>query len=147
MTDIMNSAFSLQSLKVGDELPVLETGKISRHDIALYAAGSGDLNPIHVDSDFAQKKASLPDVIVHGMYSMGCLGRIVSGLGGPSAVKSIDARFESMLSVNESLICKGEVVKIDRLPDGVEVEVNLLAVKPDGVTVSSGSSVLFFKNQ
>ena len=45
------------SLNVGDELPEHTCGPITRHTLALYCGGSGDHNPIHVDSDFAKKAA------------------------------------------------------------------------------------------
>jgi acyl dehydratase len=35
-------------LTVGTTLPPLHTGPITRHRVAMYAHGSGDLNPIHV---------------------------------------------------------------------------------------------------
>ena len=44
----------MKQLAVGDTLPAIEFGPISRHTLALYCGGSGDLNPIHVDSDFAK---------------------------------------------------------------------------------------------
>ena len=51
-------------LKVGDQLPTLEFGVITRHILALYCGGSGDHNPIHVDRDFA-KAAGYDDVFAH----------------------------------------------------------------------------------
>ena len=66
-------------LNVGDQLPPLEFGAISRHILALYCGGSGDHNPIHVDIDFA-KAAGYDDVFAHGMLSMAILGRLLTCL-------------------------------------------------------------------
>ena len=42
------------TVKAGEAIPALEFGPITRHTLALYCGGSGDHNPIHVDSDFAK---------------------------------------------------------------------------------------------
>ena len=57
------------SIKVGDEIPILNSEPITRHTLALYCGASGDHHPIHVDSDYA-REGSLDDVIAHGMFSM-----------------------------------------------------------------------------
>jgi acyl dehydratase len=49
---------------------------VSRADLAGYAEASGDHNPIHLD-EAAAKSAGLPDVIAHGMYTMGLISRAV----------------------------------------------------------------------
>ncbi|WP_026930965.1 MaoC/PaaZ C-terminal domain-containing protein [Glycomyces tenuis] len=49
---------------------------VSRADLAAYAEASGDRNPIHLD-EAAAKAAGLPDVIAHGMYTMGLISRAV----------------------------------------------------------------------
>ncbi len=60
---------SFDDVKVGDELAVHHT-RLSRGDLVNYAGVAGDANPIHWDEDIA-KLAGLPDVIAHGMLTMG----------------------------------------------------------------------------
>jgi len=132
----------LPSLKVGEALPEFRAGPISRHDIACYAAGSGDLNPIHVDSDYAREKAGLPDVIVHGMYSMGYLGRFIADWAGPGAIESLETRFESILNVGDSLCCTGRIAEIEALGTTIRVTVELLGRRTDGSRVVSGHAVV-----
>lgn len=129
--------------RVGDILPTLETGSVTRHHVALYAHGSGDLNPIHVDADYAREHAGLPDVIVHGMYSMGMLSRLVNDWAGPNSVLSIDVRFEAMMPVKDSLTCKGVVSHIRPVPGGSIISVSLTATKSDGAQIASGSADVF----
>lgn len=129
--------------QVGEALPALDSGTITRHRIALYAHGSGDLNPIHVDPDFARDQAGLPDVIVHGMYSMGLFGRLLTGWAGPNSVRSLDTRFEAMLPVKESLRCEGVVDRVEPADGGALVSVKLSARKRDGTGIASGSAVVF----
>ena len=67
--------------------------KIDRELLKRYADASGDQNPIHQDEAFA-KSVGLPDVIAHGMLTMGLVGQYVSEWAGGSAnVKEFSARF------------------------------------------------------
>ena len=67
--------------------------KIDRELLKRYADASGDQNPIHQDEAFA-KSVGLPDVIAHGMLTMGLVGQYVSDWAGGSAnVKEYSARF------------------------------------------------------
>jgi len=73
------------SVKVGDELPE-RTIPLTRQDLVNYAGVAGDANPIHWDEDIA-KLAGLPDVIAHGMLTMGLgAGFASSWSGDPGAV-------------------------------------------------------------
>jgi acyl dehydratase len=56
-------------VKVGDALPV-HHARLSRGDLVNYSGVSGDANPLHWDEEIA-KLAGQPDVIAHGMLTMG----------------------------------------------------------------------------
>lgn len=76
---------SFDNVKVGDALPVHHT-RLSRGDLVNYAGVAGDANPIHWDEDIA-KLAGLPDVIAHGMLTMGLGAGFASAwTGDPGAV-------------------------------------------------------------
>ena len=68
---------TLDSLKVGDEIPALTIPPLTRYTLALYFGASGGHNPIHVDIDFA-KLSGLDEVIVQGMFSTGFLVRLLT---------------------------------------------------------------------
>lgn len=77
---------------VGDTLgPV--TVPVGRETLVSYANASGDQNPIHQDEQFA-RSVGLPDVIAHGMWTMGAAGSVVSGwAGGAGRVVEFGTRF------------------------------------------------------
>jgi acyl dehydratase len=54
---------------------------VTREALVSYAAASGDQNPIHQDEAFA-KSVGLPDVIAHGMWTMGASGAVVEQWAG-----------------------------------------------------------------
>jgi meromycolic acid (3R)-3-hydroxyacyl-[acyl-carrier protein] dehydratase HadAB len=85
---------SFADVKVGDELPVHDT-RLSRGDLVNYAGVAGDANPIHWDEDIA-KLAGLPDVIAHGMLTMGLgAGFASSWTGDPGAVTRYAVRLSA----------------------------------------------------
>lgn len=85
---------SFDEVKVGDELPVRHT-RLSRGDLVNYAGVAGDANPIHWDEDIA-KLAGLPDVIAHGMLTMGLgAGFASTWTGDPGAVTRFAVRLSA----------------------------------------------------
>lgn len=85
---------SFDDVKVGDELPVRHN-RLSRGDLVNYAGVAGDANPIHWDEDIA-KLAGLPDVIAHGMLTMGVGAGFASAWSGdPGAVTRYAVRLSS----------------------------------------------------
>jgi acyl dehydratase len=82
---------SFEDVKVGDQLPAHHT-RLSRGDVVNYAGVAGDANPIHWDEGIA-KLAGLPDVIAHGMLTMGLGAGFASAWSGdPGAVTRYSVR-------------------------------------------------------
>lgn len=77
---------------LGTELPPLSL-HLTRADLVRYAGASGDLNPIHWDEHFATS-VGLPDVIAHGMLTMGlAVGAVTAWVGDPGAVVDYRTKF------------------------------------------------------
>ncbi len=101
----------------GDALPDLVIGPVTRAMLAHYAGGSGDYNPIHLDSD-AARAAGLEDVIAHGMLSMAWLARVVTQAMPGAALRSFSTRFTAMTPVGARVICTGQIAGIFTTTDG-----------------------------
>jgi acyl dehydratase len=85
---------SFDDVQVGDELPVHHT-RLARGDLVNYAGVAGDANPIHWDESLA-KLAGLPDVIAHGMLTMGLGAGFASAwTGDPGAVTRYAVRLSA----------------------------------------------------
>lgn len=85
-------------VQVGQELPSLEI-TATRTTAVRYAGASGDFNPIH-HSDRAAQAVGMPQVIIHGMWTMGAALRVVTDwLGDPSRVVNYFTRFTKPLSL------------------------------------------------
>jgi acyl dehydratase len=123
-------------VQVGDELPPLTTDPISRLTLALYCGASGDHNPIHVDIDFA-RQAGQDDVFAHGMLSMACLARVLTGWVPQQAMRRFGTRFAAITHVGDRITCRGKVV--EKLANK-QVRVELSAANQDGETKLSGEA-------
>ncbi len=85
---------SFENVKVGDELPTRHA-RLSRGDLVNYAGVAGDANPIHWDEGIANL-AGLPDVIAHGMLTMGLGAGFASAWSGdPGAVTRYAVRLSA----------------------------------------------------
>ena len=101
---------TLDSLKVGDEIPALTIPPLTRYTLALYFGASGGHNPIHVDIDFA-KLSGLDEVIVQGMFSTGFLVRLLTNWVPQPALRSRKNRFAATNYIDESVISTGKFIE------------------------------------
>jgi acyl dehydratase len=114
-------------IETGAHLPT-QRFAIQRADLVRYAGASGDFNPIHWNERFA-RSVGLPDVIAHGMLTMGLVIRAVtSWIGDPGAVVDYGVRFTRPVVVPDP----GEaVIEVSGLVASVEerlATVNLAAI-------------------
>lgn len=122
----------IANLSVGMDLPGLDL-TFTRADLVAYANASGDLNPIHQDEAFA-KSVGLPDVIAHGMLTMGRAIQVVTNwVGDPTAVIEYSVRMTRPVVVPDT--AEGSVVsftgKVAQINDDGTVQVELGAVFGD----------------
>lgn len=129
----------LSALQPGDVLAPRTFGPITRTVLALYAGGSGDYNPIHIDIDFA-RRAGAPDVFAHGMLSMAYLAQYVLGFVPQSAVRDLSARFTSITPVNVNVTCSGSVIARDS--ERQEVRLALRAFIDNGTETILGQALI-----
>jgi acyl dehydratase len=101
------------ALAVGDSLPELrvtpDAGLTRR-----YAEASGDMNPIHIDEDFA-KKVGLPGCILHGLWTMAQVARAHSAAadGDPRALKRLSVQFRGMGFPEQEIVVTSTVTAVE----------------------------------
>jgi acyl dehydratase len=123
---------SFDDVTVGDELPT-RTFRLSRGDLVNYAGVAGDANPIHWDEDIA-KLASLPDVIAHGMLTMGLGAGFASAWSGdPGAVTRYAVRLSAPAIVSATEGCEIEFGgRIKSLDPATRTGVVIVTAKSEG---------------
>src|ERR1700689_3942951 len=91
---------------------------VQRRDLVRYAGASGDFNVIHWNERVATS-VGLPNVIAHGMLTMGIAARVVTDwLGDPGAVLEYGGRFTRPVVVPD--------------PEGAQLQVTGRGVSKDG---------------
>jgi 3-hydroxybutyryl-CoA dehydratase len=126
-----------------DEITIGQTASFSKlieeQDIQLFATVSGDVNPVHLDADFA---ASTPfkERIAHGMLT----GAIVSAalameLPGPGTIYlGQSLRFRLPVKIGDTVTVSLEVT--DKRDDKKFVTLDCVATNQAGKVVASGTA-------
>lgn len=128
-------------LNVGDALPELDLGVLTKEGIAAFAHASGDMNPIHLD-DEAARANKLPGIIAHGMLNMACLGRLVTGWVEQKQVRRFETRFAAMAFPGDHVKCRGEVT--GKREEGGEklADLTIELINGKGETLLAGGAVV-----
>ena len=92
-------------------LPTIEKA-VTREQIRLYARASGDLNPIHLDEEFAST-SHFGKIVAHGMLTLAFLSEMLTRAYGRSWIESggMKVRFKRPAYPGEQLRTWGEVSK------------------------------------
>jgi acyl dehydratase len=140
----MSSQVSYDKLKVGDSLPPLVKGPLTKEWIRKYADASGDHNPIHLDEKTAIS-FGLPGIIAHGMLNMGFVAQHVANWAGlDGSLKRIKVRFGSIVKPGDTVTCKGKI-KDKKVENGKKtVSLDLWAENQKGEQVITGEAEVVF---
>ena len=115
---------TLSGVTVGDVVGPVAV-PVTRETLVAYANASGDQNPIHQDPDFA-RSVGLPDVIAHGMWTMGASGTVVADWAGDAGrVVEFGTRFTKPVVVpveGNEIVVEGVVKAVDADTRRVTVE-------------------------
>ena len=106
------------------KFPAISFAPITKEQIRDYCEASGDHNRIHWDSEFA-RASGLPDVIAHGMLSMGLLGEALVRWGYPQDhLEVFEAKFKEMVHPGDKLsaICRNP----DQISTGASLRLSLV---------------------
>ncbi|MDO5627990.1 MAG: MaoC/PaaZ C-terminal domain-containing protein [Mobilicoccus sp.] len=133
----------VSAVSVGDSIGSLSVS-IDRARLVEYAAASGDRNVIHWD-ERAATAVGLPDVIAHGMFTMGASGELVARwAGGAQHVRSYGVRFTKPVPVpyegGATVKVSGVVKKLD--PEAGEAMVELTVTHEGGKVLGKAQAVV-----
>jgi acyl dehydratase len=128
---------TLTQLKVGETVQEIQLEPVSRIDLIKYAGASGDFNPIHTIDEEA-KRAGLPGIIAHGMWTMGNLAKLFTPYYEEGFVKDYSIRFKGMVFLNDVITLKATLKEVNEPSLRFEVQ----ALNQNGNEVLKGE-VLF----
>jgi MaoC dehydratase-like protein len=129
----------LESAPIGAIIAQREFGPIGREDLQSYAHASGDLNPLHLDKDFA-RQAGFSDVIVHGMFGMAFLGRLIEDDIVKLQLLAFRATFRKVIEIEQMIVCRARLAS--RVNNTAVLSLEMLG--PDDAVLIDGSAIVEF---
>ena len=135
MEHIENRTFD--EIKVGDTATLERT--LTEQDIKLFAVMSGDINPAHVDPEYAMS-SRFREVIGHGMWSGALISTVLgTDFPGPGTIYlGQNLRFRRPVKVGDTITIK--VTAKDKEPGKGKVVLDTECLNQDGEVVVSGTA-------
>lgn len=142
MQYIENKTFA--ELKIGDSAELTRT--LRPEDIELFAVMSGDVNPAHVDADFA-KSDMFHKVIAHGMWGGALISAVLgTELPGPGTIYlNQNLNFRHAVGLGDTVTVR--VTVVDMKPEHNHVTLDCLCVNQSGETVIQGQALVMAPTQ
>lgn len=142
MSDADAGAF-IRQLKVGDELPSLRKGPITRQHLVEWCAAENDYYPLHYDERVAERM-KLPGAPIQGTLKYALMGQLIQrwvGQGG--MLKRISASYRGLNLEGEVIIARAQVKAIE----GSIVTFDIWIENEAGVRSTSGEAVVELSEQ
>jgi phosphate acetyltransferase len=128
---------TFDEIKIGDSATLERT--LTEHDIMLFAVMSGDINPAHVDPEYAMS-SRFREVIGHGMWSGALISTVLGTVfPGPGTIYlGQNLRFRRPVKVGDTITIKVTAKEMDAIKGKVMLDTD--CVNQDGEVVVSGTA-------
>jgi 3-hydroxybutyryl-CoA dehydratase len=130
---------TIEDLRVGDRAEFSKT--LSEADVYLYAGVTGDLNPAHIDEEYA-KKTFFKTRIVHGMLLAGLISGVLGNkLPGPGTVYiRQELNFLAPVRIGDTITASVEIIEITA--EAKRARVKTTCVNQEGTVVLDGEAIV-----
>jgi 3-hydroxybutyryl-CoA dehydratase len=132
-------SLSISELSIGDSAEFRKT--ISESDVYLFAGITGDLNPVHVDEEYA-KTTPFGARVAHGPLTFslcaGILGTELPGVGTVAVTNEV--AFEAPVYIGDTIRVRVEIAALD--PDRNRCTTSVTWHNQHGKQVASGTMVV-----
>jgi 3-hydroxybutyryl-CoA dehydratase len=128
---------TIDELKIGEKEQFAKT--ISESDVYLYAGVTGDLNPAHINEEYAGK-TFFKTRIAHGMLSAGSISAVIATkLPGPGTVYiGQNLNFKAPVRIGDTITATAEVSEI--IKDKNRIRMKTTCVNQEGTLVLEGEA-------
>jgi len=126
---------TINEIRVGDKEFFQKT--ISETDVYMYAGITGDLNPAHINEEYA-KGTMFKGRIVHGMLTAGLISSVLAmKLPGPGTIYlKQELKFTAPVRIGDTINAEVEVIEL--LQEKNRVILKTTCTNQDGVVVLDG---------
>jgi 3-hydroxybutyryl-CoA dehydratase len=130
---------TIEALKIGQSEQIQKT--ISETDVYLYAGITGDLNPAHLNEEYA-KGTFFKTRIAHGMLIAGLISTVLGNkLPGPGTIymqQRVD--FLAPVRFGDTITAQAEVIEMDYEKNRVKLKTT--CTNQDGTLVLDGDALV-----
>jgi len=135
----MRNVNEMRTIRLGDVDEFAKT--ISESDVYLFSGITGDMNPMHVNAEYAAQ-TKFGRRIAHGLLVAGMLGNVLGNrLPGVGTVYvSQELRFLAPTFIGDTVTARVEVVEVTDSPKRVKLKTT--CTNQDGVVVVDGFAVV-----
>jgi acyl dehydratase len=131
------SIVSWDELEVGNSHAPFVDKPLTITDFVRYQGASGDMNPIHHDTEFAQG-AGFPGPFAVGMLQAGVLGTYVTDWVGAASVRRFKVQFREQAWPGDVITYEGTIVAKREEEGNRLVDLELTATRQTGGTHLKG---------
>ena len=128
-----------EDIKVGDDASISRT--ITEAHIVAFAGLTGDMNPLHVDAEYAAK-SMFGERIAHGMLVAGLISAVIGNdLPGPNSIYlGQELKFTAPVKIGDTLTVT--VTVTEKRDDKRIIKLRTIATNQRGEMVVDGSAVI-----
>jgi 3-hydroxybutyryl-CoA dehydratase len=130
---------TIEALRVGDRAEFSKT--ITETDVYLYAGVTGDLNPAHINEEYA-KKTFFKTRIAHGMLLAGLISGVLGNkLPGPGTVYiRQELNFLAPVRIGDTITAAVEILEI--MAEAKRIRAKTTCVNQEGTLVLDGEAIV-----
>ena len=130
---------TINELTLGEAAEFSKT--VSETDVYLYAGVSGDLNPAHINENYAQS-TFFKTRIAHGMIAAGFISAVLGmKLPGPGTIYlRQELNFKAPVRIGDTVTARAEIIEINT--EKKRVRLKTTCVNQDGTLVLDGEAVV-----
>ncbi len=131
------NGFTIDQLKVGQTASFSKT--ITEYDVYTFAGVTGDLNPAHINEEFA-RQTQFHGRIAHGMLSAGLISAVIGmQLPGPGTIYlGQELSFRSPVHIGDTITATVTVRSLNL--ERNRAELDTVCTNQDGIQVVIGSA-------
>lgn len=135
--DYSKTIKTFDDFQVGDKAGFAKT--ITDAEVCLFAGITGDLNPLHIDDQYAQS-TRFGRRVVHGIFGTGLISTTLTLLGTGCVYLSQEVRFKRPVFVGDTITAEAEI--IEKRPEKNILIVKTTCTNQKGEVVIDGQAAL-----
>ena len=133
-----------EDIQIGDSASFTKT--VSEADITMFAGVTGDLNPVHIDEEYA-KRTMFKGRIAHGMLGAGFISAVLgTRLPGPGTIYlTQELRFKAPVRIGDTITATCKVIAKDDAKRKLTMET--VVANQEGKAIIEGSALVMLPAQ